>query len=192
MLWCIACGTLPETDHRGRTAFEAARVGNTSETPTGTFAIAACREPCEPGDERRSYVVGELVLFDDPELAARLAIQKTGQIIPMRPGDEGRSWHNGCFEIRRTQKVTESYLGIDRRNVLMWERDTSTGVVTFSMFSDSHAGYSVEAVIRGEMLVGVGVSWGFGVAEISGPDDFIVGRRIGPPDTAMCRKLERR
>lgn len=188
-LICVsACGRAHSPDNGARVAFESAYAGTIGDDPTGTFTIAACREQCSPGDRERGYVVGELVLYDDPEVSSRLAIEKTGQIMPLRPGDENRPRHNGCFRLTPIRELEDSYLGIDVRNVLVWERDATTGVVTFALYSSPDAGYLVEAVVRGQTLVGVGTSWGAGVAEISAPDDYILGRRTGPPNAAECRE----
>lgn len=89
----------------------------------------------------------------------------------------------GCFRLHRIHEVRDSYLGDQPLSELRWER-YSTGVLTFALYTSPDAWYNVEAVIQRQALVGVGASSG-GIADsIDWPDDYVVGRRIGPANAA--------
>jgi len=171
-----AIAVAPTVPSEARLAFEAARVKPSQDAVAGTYRIAACRQPCAPGDESQAYVVGEVVLFDSGE----------GTVSPRHHGLPFGLPPNGCYRLRKLQDAKDSYLGIDSQAGLHWDRDSS-GTVTFALFRSPDAAYNVEAVVREATLTGVGTSSGAGVVSIDGPDDYVVGRRIGPPDATVCQ-----
>ena len=173
-----------------RATFEAARWEPMKGAVAGTYSIAVCRQRCTVGDEARAYVVGELVLFEDatgalnqgavPPLRRAVALSSQEETI----GGENRL-PRGCVQLRSNLALGDSYLGIESHDWFRWE-PYSTGTLVFPLYTSPDAGYEVEAVVRQGTLVGVGASRGGRDASWEGPEDYIVGRRIGPPNPAIC------
>jgi len=125
---------------------------------SGTYSMVACREPCNATDSAAVVARGIIVLAAD---------------------------HRGCFDLTR-HRHHPSYLALFEEGYTGWSHPTGTDSVRFTTYRSPDAGHRVSALLTDTGFVGTGHSWGAGVAYIDVPDEFIVGRRIGPPDMNRC------
>lgn len=127
------------------------------QSPGGTYRFVACTGPCAEGDSSLVVARGTLVL--DTTRFACLDL-----------------------EVRRGHR---SFLGLAGHELTSWTQRADT--IHFTTARTADAGHEVEAVVTDSGFVGHGHSWGAGVAEIHVPDEFVMGRRIGPPDRRLCK-----
>ncbi len=156
--------------------YRSALSASAEQNVAGTFRFLVCRSRCAFTDTASAYAVGELVLFSDEPVPALPTSRYAGGAVA-----------NGCFRVRKRQDLPDTYLGIDRGSPFRWTREPSGGI-RFSLYRSPDAGYPVRAVVVGDSLIGAGTSEGVGIAEISAPDDYIVGRRVGAADPALCSR----
>ena len=123
----------------------------------GTYSLDACRESCTSADTAEIVAKGFIVLAAN---------------------------QSGCFEIRRLAHYP-SYLAVHRQGYTSWSQPTADSVV-FWTYHGVDASHLVRAALKDSGFVGTGHSSGAGVADIQTPDEFIFGRRIGPPDLNRC------
>jgi hypothetical protein len=91
---------------------------------------------------------------------------------------------NGCFEARRLREDGATYVGIAARSPTRWRRDSS-GMIRLHLYRSPDAGYEIAVVIRGGVVEGTGHYWGFASGD-RGPDEIVVGRRLGTDVRAVC------
>ncbi|HWA40812.1 MAG TPA: hypothetical protein VG712_04320, partial [Gemmatimonadales bacterium] len=67
-----------------------------------------------------------------------------------------------------------------------WRYTDSTKALEFDMYHSPDAWGRVHATMNDTGFTGRGESGGAGVAEIADSKEFVVARRIGPPNTGLC------
>jgi hypothetical protein len=134
----------------------------------GTYHLIACTAPCGASDTAAVIARGTLVL------------DSAG---PPRHSFSRRT-HAGCFVLER-RRDHPSYLALFSQGYTSWDQPTPDSIV-FDTYRSPDAGHIVRAAVTDSGFVGVGHSWGAGVAAIAVPDETIIGRRIGPPDAHLC------
>jgi hypothetical protein len=135
------------------------------QSPGGTYRFVACTGPCAEGDSSLVVARGTLVL----------------DTTVTRPETHQRF---GCLDLE-VRRGHPSFLGLARHELTSWTQRADT--IHFTTARTADAGHEVEAVVTDSGFVGHGHSWGAGVAEIHVPDEFVMGRRIGPPDRMLCK-----
>jgi hypothetical protein len=123
----------------------------------GTYSLEACREACTSADAVEIVAKGFIVLAAN---------------------------QSGCFDIER-QDDYPSYLAVHRQGYTSWSQPTADSVV-FWTYHGPDASHLVRAALMDSGFVGRGHSSGAGIAYIQTSDEFILGRRIGPPDLNRC------
>lgn len=152
----------------------------------GTYEVVICRQDCDRPD--RALASGRLVLEDAayplaevPE-PARTHIERRAFILAVIDGQRAP---NACFVLDRARGAN-TYAGITRVGMTKWRPDPAA-TVRLPLFHSPDAGYVAILSIRGGEIHGRGRSWG---GEHAGdgaiPPDSIIGRRLGPPDRALC------
>ena len=124
----------------------------------GTYSVTACSAPCATADTALVVANGIVVLIAD---------------------------HTGCFDLTRRQEYA-SYLALSRHGYTRWSAPVGTDSLGFTTYRSPDAGHQIRAVRTDSGFVGLGHSWGAGVAYVDVPDEFIMGHRIGPPDPNRC------
>jgi len=155
--------------------------------------VTVCRGRCDPSRPDEALARGHLVLEAAPyplaELPerARTYIERHEFILAVI--DAKRS-PNACFVMENTRRA-KTYAGAAPVGVTKWTADSAG--ITLPLFHSPDAGYIATVSIRGGELRGRGRSWGTGTGDGPIPPDSIIGRRIGPPDRAICiREAEAR
>ena len=123
-----------------------------------TYSFVACREPCTSADTAGALATGFIVLAPN---------------------------HSGCFEIAHREDY-HSYLAVHRHGYTRWEWQSDDSLV-FWTYRGPDASHVVRAIWTDTGFVGRGHSAGPYLAPSQVPDEFIVGRRLGPPDPNRCR-----
>ena len=158
--------------------------GRSDDNVSGTYSFVACDgAPCEPGTPH-AWAEGTVVLANEEmpfSEAPAAVLANLGTLGHMPSG-------NGCFEVRRLRQSGRSWLGLSDGDSTVWDR--TEGRVRFSMFRGVFQGklarYVVTARISGGTLLGAGTSeWESHVIGLQ-DRDYLVGRRLGPPDPRPC------
>ena len=129
------------------------------DSAPGTYSLLACRESCATTDTTDALAKGFVVLGADGE---------------------------GCFEITRLQAF-RSHLAVHRDGYTGWRQNPESDTLVFWTYRGVDASHVVKAVLTNDGFVGKGHSAGAGAASLDVPDEFIVGRRLGPPEMNRCR-----
>ena len=169
---------------------------------SGTYVIALCKGECELDDSSRALFAGRLTLVDTPLVIADLP-------EPQRPYLELTSLFktvngplNGCFAFYPVRATRVDFHGLpylqapgattwlDPVSLTHWEQ-RSPDSIWVTLYRSADATHDLIAKITNGRLEGRG-SWfaaGDGAEQEREGDigsDFVVGRRIGPPDLASC------
>lgn len=150
-----------------------------AQSASGSYELALCRAaPCTPGDTAAAYLIATVVLLDSAAAAA-------GN-LPSPRYERGPA--NGCFRIRHSRRLGDSYAGISRAGQFRWRPLAgSPGTLTFPLYRSPDASYIVRVAAMVGGLAGWGTSGGIGVAEISAPRDTVVAVRVSDAALAQCR-----
>ncbi|MFL5382543.1 MAG: hypothetical protein ACJ8GN_08545 [Longimicrobiaceae bacterium] len=92
---------------------------------------------------------------------------------------------NTCFVINRIHSGEESYAGFQKVGLTLLEPHRGDSV-RVALYQSPDAFYYAILQPAGEELRGRGQSHGYGDAAVSGPQDSVYARRIGPPDRSIC------
>jgi alpha-tubulin suppressor-like RCC1 family protein len=151
------------------------------KTLAGTYRIAVCRGPCEPGDTARALAHGVLVIGEGP-LDPRSLSGSARTMLEFSLVDRGSGAPNACYALDRPERA-ETYAGIAPAGLTRWVRRPD-GTLGMALYRSPDAGYDAVVQVQEDGLRGRGKSWGFGADSI--PEDSIAGRRTGPPDPSLC------
>ncbi len=162
------------------------RIVPASESVAGTYELAACRAPCDPGGTGTTLARGLLVLEDQPyplnlvPEPARSHIRDSYLIMD----DNVVADPNVCFVMERIPDA-ETYAGIEKVGMTTWSAENGGGI-WFRLFQSPDAAYVLSLSRAGADLRGSGESWGGSDAGAAYPRDSVYARRIGPPNRAPC------
>jgi hypothetical protein len=129
----------------------------------GTYETTICRGPCGARGSR-VLVTGKVVLQDPKNTPAALP--------------------DACFVLARPDGAG-TYAGITDPGTTCWTLGRD-GSISISLFRSPGAGYDAKLSLTADGFRGRGKAWGGGAAA-----DYIVGRRIAPPDVGLCADVSR-
>jgi len=143
---------------------------------TGTYELSVCKSDCEL--TQSVIAKGTVVLFNRP--LSSNEIDKLGPSRFFGPAEALRA----CFSGARPEHA-ETYAFIQKTSATSWSFEN--GVLKIELFRSPDASYEAELRLQGDVLSGVGHSWGAGAgAPRFGAADVITGRRVGPPNISAC------
>jgi hypothetical protein len=137
----------------------------------GTYQVRFCAANCDAQPPGEVLASGILVLD---------TVERPYEVWP-----SGKP--NACFDLQRSRHL-HSYAALFPHSSTFWGR-LGGDTIAFKTYRSPDAGHQVRAVLTDSGFVGVGRSWGAGVAEIHEPDEFVVGTRLGPPDLLRCSSV---
>ena len=146
----------------------------------GVYTLLICRGGCRDWDTTRAYLTATVVLLD--------STMKAADGSPIRARYQLAA--NGCYRKRELKRVRNSYAPFRETGYLLWERDSTAGIV-FPLYRSPDAGYEVAVTFTADGARGTGESWGAGAAEIHAPRDSVVLHRQGAPDAGFCDAIAR-
>jgi hypothetical protein len=150
----------------------------------GTYDIRLCVQPCDPSHSDSTTLRGQLVLEDDPyrlsELpySVRIYLQWREPYLIYTAEREP----NACFTFGE-RRGRWTLAGISRAAVTRWRPENGSMELLF--FQSPDAASVARVSVRGRELHGYAISLGGGARQPF-PRDSIWGRRVGPPDRALC------
>jgi hypothetical protein len=89
-----------------------------------------------------------------------------------------------CFHIEKVKKVYGYLAVVSPARTTWWTAPGDS--IGFLTYKTPEAHHVVEAQMSGDGFRGTGSSDGEGIGEIDVADEFVIGRRTGPPDTRQC------
>jgi hypothetical protein len=140
----------------------------TRASPVGTYEVRLCASPCDSQPPGELLAIGIVVLDSVPLFRSRYLLA--------RP--------NACFQVR-LGKALRGFAFNYPNGFTYWTRQPGTDSISFDTFGSVDAGHLVRAVLTDSGFVGTGRSWA-GVSWLGIPDEYVIGRRLGPPDPQRC------
>jgi len=160
------------------------RVGDSSYSALGTYAVTFCKVKCDAGELDNVLVNGVIVLTDhriDSTVIA--AMMRAGSWIT--PRADLPEILTACFRLKRLGNWQRGgFVPRDAAGVFAWHVDAKTRVLHADVLTSPDATYSIEATVTPDGFAGVGKREGAFLQDV--PQDAIVGRRMGPPNPAQC------
>jgi hypothetical protein len=156
------------------------------ESLEGTYALQVCRVRCASPEDANTLAAGRLVLLDSAVDTAALRQQDSASRIlaDLFIFAYSDAPPNGCFVWRERRSQPPSYATILGGGLIHWSRSNDT--IRFRLYGSPDAGHYVRLAVQPQRLVGRGMSWGAGAADVDWPDDAVVAQRTGPSDPAVC------
>ncbi len=169
---------------------------------TGTYVVALCQGECELDDSSRTLFAGRLTLVDTPLVIAHLPEAKRSYLELTSLFKTVSGPLNGCFEFYPVRATRVDFHGLpylrapgastwlDPVGLTHWEARPPDSI-TLTLYRSADASHDILARIVNGRLEGRG-SWfaaGDGAEREREGDlgsDFVIGRRIGPPDLDSC------
>ena len=152
----------------------------------GTYVLRLCRISCGAAYPRNVIRSGWVVL-DTAALNTKEFPDSVQRMLALAFMSHPSDRPNGCFRLDTTRPEIETYAGLMRGGLLEWSRGAGDSV-SFALYHSPDAGHEVRVIGTVDGFVGVGHSWGAGVASVDYPDDVVIGEYIGPPDLLRCRE----
>jgi hypothetical protein len=135
--------------------------------PSGTYTVTFCSSECTEADTSRVLAQGVVVLESAP---------------PRQADPDGDM--PACFHIEKKKNVYGYLAVVSPAQTKWWTAPgDSIGFLTYQTHDASHV---VLARLTATGFQGSGSSDGEGLAEIDVADEFVVGKRTGPPDSRQC------
>jgi hypothetical protein len=136
----------------------------------GTYAVTFCSSECRESDTSLVLASGVLVL------------DSMRVLVPA--GSEDRA---ACFRIEKRKNVYGYLAVVSPARTTWWMAGADS--IGFTTYRTSDASHEVSArLVRGGFQ-GKGSSDGDGIAEIDVADEYVIGRRTGPPNQRTCGLL---
>jgi hypothetical protein len=135
----------------------------------GTYEVRLCSSACDGQPPGELLAIGVLVL----------------DTVPLVPSRYFSDSPNACFDFRLGRRL-HSWAAFYPASQTYWYQSPGTNTISFDTFRSPDVGHRVSAVLTDSGFVGVGRSWGQGVSEARMPDEYVIGRRLGPPDPRRC------
>ena len=164
-------------------------MGHSVENPEsleGTYALQVCRVRCAGPEDANTLAVGHLVLLDSAVDTATFRQQDSaGRILAdLFIFEYADAPPNGCFVWTERRSKPPSYATILGGGLIHWSRSNDT--IRFRLYGSPDAGHFVRLAVQPQRLVGRGMSWGAGAADVDWPDDVVVAQRTGSSDPSVC------
>lgn len=156
------------------------------ESVEGTYALQICRGACAGPGDTNTLAAGRLVLLSSAIDTAAFRQRDSGSRIlaDLFLFEHSDAPPNGCFVWRERRSTPPSYATILGGGLIHWSHSDDT--VRFRSYGSPDAGHFVRLAVEPDRLIGHGMSWGAGAAEVDWPDDVVVARRTGPSDPSVC------
>jgi hypothetical protein len=171
---------------------------------TGTYVIALCQGKCELEDSSRALFAGRLTLLDTPLVIAQLELPDAKrEYLELTSAFMTVSGPlNGCFTFYPVRATRVDFHGfpylrapgastsLEPIGLTHWE-ERGPDSISVTLKRSPDAGHDLLATITDGRLEGRGFWFAVG----DGPEreregdigsDFVIGRRIGPPDLDSC------